>query len=54
MQFWSARAREVSIREQLVTQVILGILSDDHSPGQRVPSTLDLRSKRYATAQQLN
>ena len=26
MQFWFARASEVSIREQLVTQVILGIL----------------------------
>lgn len=42
MQFWFARASEVSIREQLVTQVILGILSDDLSPGQRLPSTRDL------------
>ncbi len=29
MQFWFARGSEVSIREQLVTQVVLGILSDD-------------------------
>ena len=42
MQFWFARASEVSIREQLVTQVILGILSDDLSPGQRLPSTREL------------
>jgi len=42
MQFWFARASEVSIREQLVTQVILGILSDDLEPGQRLPSTREL------------
>ena len=42
MQFWFARASEVSIREQLVTQVILGILSDDLSAGQRLPSTREL------------
>lgn len=42
MQFWFARASEVSIREQLVTQVILGILSDDLAPGQRLPSTREL------------
>jgi len=42
MQFWFARRSEVSIREQLVTQVVLGILSDDLAPGQRLPSTRDL------------
>jgi len=42
MQLWFARASEVSIREQLVTQVILGILSDDLAPGQRLPSTREL------------
>lgn len=42
MQFWFARGSEVSIREQLVTQVVLGILSDDLSPGQRLPSTREL------------
>ena len=42
MQFWFARGSEVSIREQLVTQVVLGILSDDLTPGQRLPSTRDL------------
>jgi|SRR5579864_6277804 len=42
MQLWFARGNEVSIREQLVTQVILGILSDDLAPGQRLPSTREL------------
>ena len=42
MQLWFARGSEVTIREQLVTQVILGILSDDLGPGQRLPSTREL------------
>ncbi len=42
MQLWFARGSEVSIREQLVTQVVLGILSDDLAPRQRLPSTRDL------------
>jgi DNA-binding transcriptional regulator YhcF (GntR family) len=42
MQLWFARGGEVSIREQLVTQVVLGILSDDLVSGQRLPSTREL------------
>jgi DNA-binding transcriptional regulator YhcF (GntR family) len=42
MQLWYAHAGKVSIREQLVTQVVLGILSDDLVPGQRLPSTREL------------
>ncbi len=42
MQLWFARDSEVSIREQLVTQIMLGILSDDLAPGQRLPSTREL------------
>ena len=42
MQLWFARESEVSIREQLVTQVILGILGDDLAPGQRLPSTREV------------
>jgi len=42
MQFWFAHDSKVSIREQLVTQVVLGILSDDLEPGQRLPSTREL------------
>jgi DNA-binding transcriptional regulator YhcF (GntR family) len=42
MQLWFTRDSEVSIREQLVTQVVLSILSDDLMPGQRLPSTREL------------
>jgi DNA-binding transcriptional regulator YhcF (GntR family) len=42
MQLWFARGSDVSIREQLVTQVVLGILSDELDPGQRLPSTREL------------
>ncbi|HUK24844.1 MAG TPA: GntR family transcriptional regulator [Terriglobales bacterium] len=42
MQLWFARRSEVSLRQQLVTQVILGVLSGDLPPGQRLPSTREL------------
>lgn len=42
MQLWFARGSDVTLREQLVTQIILAILSDDLVPGQRLPSTREL------------
>ncbi|HEV2697024.1 MAG TPA: GntR family transcriptional regulator [Terriglobales bacterium] len=39
MQLWFSRASDISIREQLVTQVILGIVSGELAPGNRLPST---------------
>jgi DNA-binding transcriptional regulator YhcF (GntR family) len=42
MRFWFARNSEVPIREQIVTQVVLGILSRELKPGERLPSTRDL------------
>ncbi len=42
MRFWFARQSEVTIREQLVTQVVLGILCDELSSGSRLPSTREL------------
>jgi len=42
MQLWFARGSEVTLREQLVTQIVLGILSDDLRPGERLPSTREL------------
>jgi GntR family transcriptional regulator len=42
MRFWFARDSEVPIREQFVKQVILGILSGDLQPGERLPSLSDL------------
>ena len=42
MQFWFAHGAEVTLREQLITQVILGILCHDLRPGERLPSTREL------------
>jgi len=42
MRFWFARHAGVPIREQLVTQVVLGILCDELAPEQRLPSTREL------------
>jgi DNA-binding transcriptional regulator YhcF (GntR family) len=42
MQLWFARATEVTIREQLVTQIVLGIMGGDLAPGQRLPSTREV------------
>lgn len=42
MRFWLNRTGEVSLREQLKTQIVLGILSRDLKPGERLPSTRDL------------
>lgn len=50
MQLWFAHASDVTIREQLVTQVILGILSDDLAPGQRLPSTRELARRFHVHA----
>jgi|HubBroStandDraft_6_1064221.scaffolds.fasta_scaffold02510_3 DNA-binding transcriptional regulator YhcF (GntR family) len=42
MQLWFAHRSGVTIREQLVTQIILGILCGDLPPGERLPSTREL------------
>jgi GntR family transcriptional regulator len=42
MRLWLSRTSDVPLREQLVTQVILGILTQDLTPGQRMPSTREL------------
>ena len=42
MRLWLNRTSEVSLREQLVTQVTLAILCKELQPGQRLPSTRDL------------
>ena len=46
MRIWLNRTGEVSLREQLTTQVVLGIVSRDLPPGQRLPSTREL-ARRY-------
>ncbi|MGC2297325.1 MAG: GntR family transcriptional regulator [Acidobacteriaceae bacterium] len=42
MQFWFARGSEIPVRQQLVTQVVLGILCHDLAPRERLPSTREL------------
>jgi len=42
MRLWLSRGSEVSIRDQLVTQVILSILSGELKCGERLPSTREL------------
>ena len=42
MRFWFSRKGGVPIREQLVTQVVLGILCGELTPEQRLPSTREL------------
>src|SRR5258705_9965077 len=46
MRLWISRNSEVPIHEQLVTQIILGIVSRDLKVKQRLPSTRDL-ARRY-------
>jgi len=42
MRLWLNRSAEVSLREQLNTQVVLGILTREILPGQKLPSTREL------------
>jgi GntR family transcriptional regulator len=42
MRLWLNRTAEVSLREQLITQIVLGVLSHELEPGQRLPSTREL------------
>src|SRR5579859_7674691 len=42
MRLWLNRTAEVSLREQLTTQIRLAILCRDLTPGQRLPSTREL------------
>ena len=46
MRLWISKNSEVPIREQLVTQIIFGIVSNDLKIGDRLPSTRDL-ARRY-------
>ena len=42
MRLWLSKNSEVPLREQLTTQVVLGVVSGDLKPGQRLPSTREL------------
>lgn len=47
MRLWFSPASEVPIYRQLVTQVVLAILSGDLAPGDRLPSTREL-ARRFS------
>src|SRR2546423_11593990 len=42
MRLWLSKNSDVPLREQLVRQIMLGVISDDLKPGQRLPSTREL------------
>ena len=42
MRLWLAKNSEVPLREQLATQIVLGITSGDLASGERLPSTREL------------
>ena len=46
MRLWLSKSSEVPLREQLETQIVLGIISNDLQAGQRLPSTREL-ARRY-------
>ena len=46
MRIWISKNSEVPIREQLVTQIVLGIVSNDLKVTERLPSTREL-ARRY-------
>src|SRR5437762_5732025 len=46
MRLWISKNSEVPIREQLVTQIVLGIVSSDLKVAERLPSTREL-ARRY-------
>jgi GntR family transcriptional regulator len=42
MRLWLSKNSEVPLRDQLITQLMLGIVSDDLKAGQKLPSTREL------------
>jgi DNA-binding transcriptional regulator YhcF (GntR family) len=47
VRLWFAPGSDVPLYRQLVTQVVLAILSGDLKPGERLPSTREL-ARRFA------
>lgn len=42
MKIWLSKNSEVPVREQLITQIALGVASDDLKTGERLPSTREI------------
>jgi len=47
MKFWISKNTEVSVHEQIVTQVRLGVVTRDLLPGEKLPSTREL-ARRFS------
>ncbi|HEX4285900.1 MAG TPA: GntR family transcriptional regulator [Terracidiphilus sp.] len=47
MRFWFVHSSEVPLREQIVQQICLGVLSGELAPGERLPSIREL-ARRFA------
>ncbi len=47
MKLWLTKNNAVPLREQLITQITLGITSNDLQPGQKLPSTREL-ARRFS------
>jgi GntR family transcriptional regulator len=45
MRLWLKRNSDVNLREQLSTQIVLGILCNELAPGDRLPSTRELAQR---------
>ena len=45
MRLWLNRNSDVNLREQLSTQIVLGILCNELAPGDRLPSTRELAQR---------
>lgn len=45
MRLWLNRNSEVNLREQLSTQIVLGVLCNELDPGERLPSTRELAQR---------
>jgi DNA-binding transcriptional regulator YhcF (GntR family) len=50
MRFWITKNSEIPLREQLVRQVLLGILSEDLAAGQKLPSVRALARRHHIHA----
>jgi GntR family transcriptional regulator len=50
MRLWLSKSSEVPLREQLVTQIRLGIISADLAPRQKLPSTRELARRFHIHA----
>ena len=42
MRLWLSKNSEVPVRDQLISQIFLGVISGDLTPGQKLPSTREL------------